>query len=87
MSRYAHVTEMAARVLRVAYTAAPGAPDGQGEVEVREFVDLLPPVIDAPMWLVICSWCQRVIGAAPCAPEQVGEKTHGICPECRANFK
>ena len=36
--------------------------------------------------LVVCRWCQpeRHFGETPCPPEQDGEITHSICPECKA---
>ena len=36
--------------------------------------------------LVVCRWCkpERHFGEKPCPPEQDGEITHSICPECKA---
>lgn len=31
---------------------------------------------------VVCAWCQRDLREIPCAPEQHGQVSHGICPAC-----
>ena len=31
---------------------------------------------------VICAWCKKEMYEKPCAPENDGQTSHGICDEC-----
>lgn len=35
---------------------------------------------------VVCAWCGADLGTKPCAPEQVGKVSHGICESCAEKF-
>jgi hypothetical protein len=43
--------------------------------------------LGAPMAPVVCSWCNRNMGAKVCAPDQAGKITHSVCPGCRAGLE
>ncbi len=52
---------------------APGA--GRANIESDGLgADLMP---------VVCAWCSRSLGAKVCRPEEAGQVSHGICPECQ----
>jgi len=38
--------------------------------------------LTAPTLLEVCAYCKREIGRKSCPPEQAGEVSHGICPDC-----
>lgn len=39
-----------------------------------------------PVMQVVCGWCGKHLGTKPCAPEQAGQVTHGICDDCAKKF-